>query len=113
MAQAELSPKLDSESGNSRDRRAGVGAGGGPDSEHLALDRDGSDGDRRLLEARTRARLRLPAPTSGSGTPISSVGSLISNAIFDIEDFDIECLIDIDVFNIRYRISISKVFDIE
>jgi hypothetical protein len=47
------------------------------------------------------------------GTPISSVDSSISNVTFDIEHFDIECSFDIDVFNIRYRISISKVFDIE
>ncbi len=47
------------------------------------------------------------------GTPISSVGPSISNETFDIEDFDIECSFDIDVFYIRYRISISKVFDIE
>jgi hypothetical protein len=47
------------------------------------------------------------------GTPISSVGHSISNETFDIEDFDIECSSDIDVFYIRYHISISKVFDIE
>ncbi len=33
--------------------------------------------------------------------------------LWDIEDFDIECSFDIDVFYILYRISISKVFDIE
>jgi hypothetical protein len=44
---------------------------------------------------------------------LSSVGTSISNETFDIEDFDIECSFDIDVFYIRYRISISKVFDIE
>ncbi len=32
---------------------------------------------------------------------------------FDIEDFDIECPFDIDVLHLRYRMSISKVFDIE
>ena len=47
------------------------------------------------------------------GNPISSVGNSISNVTFDIEDFDIECSIDIDVLLIRYRLSISKVFDIE
>jgi hypothetical protein len=47
------------------------------------------------------------------GTPISSVGRSISNELYDVEDFDIECSFDIDVFYIRYRISISKVFDIE
>jgi hypothetical protein len=47
------------------------------------------------------------------GTPISIVGQSISNDTFDIEDFDIECVFDIDVFIIRYRISISEVFDIE
>ncbi len=47
------------------------------------------------------------------GTPISSVGRSISNVTFDIEDFDIECSFDIDVFYIRFRISISKGFDIE
>ncbi len=48
-------------------------------------------------------------------TPISSVRRSMSNVIFDIEDFDIECSFDIDVFYIRYRISISnlKVFEIE
>jgi hypothetical protein len=44
-------------------------------------------------------------------TPISSVGPSISNITFDIEDFDIVCLFDIDVLHLRYRISISKVFD--
>jgi hypothetical protein len=47
------------------------------------------------------------------GTPISSVGRSISNEAFDIEDFDIECLCDIDNFYIRYRLSTSNVFDIE
>jgi hypothetical protein len=47
------------------------------------------------------------------GTPISSVGPSISSVTFDIEDFDIECSFNIDVFYTRYRISISKVFDIE
>ncbi len=47
------------------------------------------------------------------GTPISSVGRSISNETFDIEDFDIECSFDIDVIYIRYRLSISKAFDIE
>ncbi len=47
------------------------------------------------------------------GTPISSVGRSISNETFDKEYVDIECSFDIDVFYIRYRTSISKVFDIE
>ncbi len=46
-------------------------------------------------------------------TPISSVGPSISSETFDIQDFDIKCSFDIDVFYIRYRISISEVFDIE
>ena len=48
--------------------------------------------------------------------PISSVGPSISNVTFDIEDFNIECSFDIDVLQLqklRYRISISKVFDFE
>ncbi len=32
---------------------------------------------------------------------------------FDIEDVDIECPFDIDVLHLRYRMSISKVFDIK
>ncbi len=47
------------------------------------------------------------------GTPISSVGHSISSTTFDIEDFDIECSFDMDVFYVQYRISISRVFDIE
>ncbi len=39
--------------------------------------------------------------------------SYISNVAFDIEEFDIECSFDIDVLHLRYRMSISKVFDIE
>jgi hypothetical protein len=46
-------------------------------------------------------------------TPISSVRPSISNVTFDIEDFDIVCSFDIDVLHLRYRILISKVFDIE
>jgi hypothetical protein len=51
-------------------------------------------------------------------TPISSVGPSISSVTFDIEDFDIEdfdneCPYDIEVLHLRYRMSISKVFDIE
>jgi hypothetical protein len=44
---------------------------------------------------------------------ISSVGPSISNVTFDIEEIDIECSFDIDVLHLRYRMSISKVFDIE
>ena len=47
------------------------------------------------------------------GTLISSFRRSILNETFDIEDFDIECLFDIDVFYLRYRLSISNVFDIE
>jgi hypothetical protein len=41
--------------------------------------------------------------------PISSVGPSISSVTFDIE----ECSIDIDVLHLRYRMSISKVLDME
>ncbi len=46
-------------------------------------------------------------------TLISSVQPSISNVTFDIEDFDIESPFDIDVLHLRYRMSISKLFDIE
>jgi hypothetical protein len=55
----------------------------------------------------------LATPISSVGPSISSVGPSISSVTFDIEDFDIECSFDIDVFYIRYRTSISKVFNIE
>ncbi len=53
-----------------------------------------------------------------SRCPISRVGPSISSVTFDIEDFDIECSFDIDVFTFdivyRYRrYSISTLFDIE
>ena len=70
---------------------------------------------------RPAARAAGPGPGSSSGpasiwnlgTPISNVRHSISSVTFDIEDVDIKCSIDIEVFYIRYRISISKVFDIE
>jgi hypothetical protein len=46
-------------------------------------------------------------------TPISSIRPSIWNVAFDIEGFDIVCSFDIDVLHLRYRISISKAFDIE
>ncbi len=46
-------------------------------------------------------------------TPISSVGPSLLSVTFDIEDFNIECSFNIDVLHLRYRMSISKVFDIE
>ncbi len=46
-------------------------------------------------------------------TPILSVRLSLSNVTYDIEDFNIVCSFDIDVLHLRYRISISKVFDIK
>ncbi len=61
-----------------------------------------------------QANLQPRPPIGILATPISSVGpSIISSVTFDIKDFDIECPYDIDVVHLRYRMSISKVFDIE
>ena len=50
----------------------------------------------------------------GLAIPISSVEPSISSVLtFDLEVFDIECPFDIDVLHLRYRMSISKMFDIE
>jgi hypothetical protein len=63
-----------------------------------------------------RAGRRLAAPaiwTRILGTPISSVGRTISTVIFDIVHIRYRVHIDIEDFYNRYRVSISKVYDIE
>ncbi len=55
----------------------------------------------------------MPADIWILATTISSVGHSISSETFDIENFDIECVFDIDVLHLRYRTSVSKGFDIE
>jgi hypothetical protein len=62
----------------------------------------------RRLPAERAVHLDPCHPDNNNNGPISNVGPSISSVTFDIK-----CSFDIDVLHLRYRMSISKVIDIE